>query len=521
MQSAHGYCPGPFYQENLFPSEGGFIGGRYCSPFPVPGANGTTVNCCLPCPFADLRYANDTAKRVEIGSWISVAMLPLCIFLLISYAVLPVKWTNRHYLSICFTLGICCMEIAFIIPLGAKPDQCFNAITPNDMYSDLSCAFSGSLLLFGGWLVVMWSFIRTVAFHLQVCWELVLGPKFMWLAFLTGFGIPAVGLTVMLILTGVSFRFGRMCHINTEHGSQDYWYPLIAFTAAALVLQFFTMLYCIHVYVRSLFDKSSSTTDTSTGLPSYTSSVRTATARQAYRRVQRVVRLQWRGAALVLIILANVIFFAVVFIKMDETTSTTPANMEKATNWIVCLALGGSREQCQQLATGFGPDEGTLLAVVYLLSLVGFWNFILFARPSIFAGWLDFIRNGFSSSSHEFVSADAYRNADHKGFEMLTTSSGKGAEPYYNMRSPSPDQMRTIGGSPPPVVRSPSPTYNLNGRGSPMATSPTSERSVHFRHQEARYTRPSLSFSGPRPPTSPTPGGRDWDPAETFARGHV
>ena len=367
----------------------------------------------------------------------------------------------------------------------------------------------------------MWSFIRTVAFHLQVCWELVLGPKFMWLAFLTGFGIPAVGLTVMLILTGVSFRFGRMCHINTEHGSQDYWYPLIAFTAAALVLQFFTMLYCIHVYVRSLFDKSSSTTDTSTGLPSYTSSVRTATARQAYRRVQRVVRLQWRGAALVLIILANVIFFAVVFIKMDETTSTTPANMEKATNWIVCLALGGSREQCQQLATGFGPDEGTLLAVVYLLSLVGFWNFILFARPSIFAGWLDFIRNGFSSSSHEFVSADAYRNADHKGFEMLTTSSGKGAEPYYNMRSPSPDQMRTIGGSPPPVVRSPSPTYNLNGRGSPMATSPTSERSVHFRHQEARYTRPSLSFSGPRPPTSPTPGGRDWDPAETFARGHV
>lgn len=48
-------------------------------------------------------------------------------------------------------------QIAFIIPLGAKPQQCYNDITPNDMYSNLSCAFSGSFLLFGGWLVIMWS----------------------------------------------------------------------------------------------------------------------------------------------------------------------------------------------------------------------------------------------------------------------------------------------------------------------------------------------------------------------------
>jgi hypothetical protein len=50
--------------------------------------------------------------KIGIASWISVAILPLCIFLLISYAVLPVKWTHRHYLSICFTLGICCMEVS-------------------------------------------------------------------------------------------------------------------------------------------------------------------------------------------------------------------------------------------------------------------------------------------------------------------------------------------------------------------------------------------------------------------------
>ncbi|GLI79115.1 hypothetical protein PoHVEF18_007441 [Penicillium ochrochloron] len=462
------------------------------------------------------RNSLDTAKRVDIASWISVAILPLCVFLLVSYAVLPVKWTNRHYLSICFTLGICCMEIAFIIPLGAKPKQCYNAITPNDMYSDLSCAFSGALLLFGGWLVVMWSFIRTLAFHLQVCWEFVLGPKFMWGAFLAGFGIPAIGMTVMLIITGVSFRFGQMCHINIKHGSQDYWYPLIAFSAASLVLQLATMVYCMHIYLRSLFDKSASTTENSSGLPSYTSSVRTVTARQAYRRVRRVLQLQWRGIALVLIIIGNVIFFAVSFINLDRETSPTKANMAKATEWLTCLAMGAGKDYCNKYASALGPNEATLLAVVYLLSLVGFWNFILFARRSMFVGWFEVCRHGFSSP-REFVSADAHRNIDNKGFEMLTTTGGKTPEPYnYNMRSPSPSRMMRSP-SPRQMMRSPSPTHTFNSRRSPGPASPTSERNVQF-GQEARYTRPSMSFSGPRPPTSP---GRDWDPSTTFARGHA
>jgi hypothetical protein len=383
------------------------------------------------------------------------------------------------------------------------------------MYTDLSCAFSGALLLFGGWLVVMWSFIRTLAFHLQVCWEFVLGPKFMWGAFLAGFGIPAVGMTVMLIITGVSFRFGEICHINIKHGSQDYWYPIISFSAAALVLQLATMAYCMHIYLRSLFDKSASTTDNSSGLPSYTSSVRTVTARQAYRRVRRVLQLQWRGVALVLIIIGNVIFFAVSFINLDRDTNPTKANMAKATEWLTCLALGGGKDYCKKFASELGPNEATLLAVVYLLSLVGFWNFILFARKSMFVGWFEVFRCGFSSP-REFVSADAHRNVD-KGFEMLTTSAGgKTPEPYnYNMRSPSPSRMMRSA-SPRQMMRSPSPTHTFSGRRSPMAASPTSERNVHFGHQEARYTRPSMSFSGPRPPSSP---GRDWDPSATFARG--
>lgn len=343
-------------------------------------------------------------------------------------------------------------------------------------------------------MVVMWSFIRTVAFHLQVCWEVVLGPKFMWGAFLCGFGIPAIGITVMLILTGVSFRFGQMCHINIKHGEQDYWYPIMAFAAAALILQVATMAYCIHIYLRSLFDQSASTTENSSGLPSYTSSVRTVTARQAYRRVKRVLQLQWRGVALVVIIIANVIFFAVVFIDLDREVAPTPTNIRKAEPWLACLYMGGTKEECKQYASALGPNESTLLAMIYLLSLVGFWNFILFARPSMFAGWLDLWRRGFSHR-HEYVSADAHsRYVDNKGFEMLTTSA-KPPDPY--MRSPSPAHMMG------------------RGRTSVTSPSPTLDRNVHF-GQEARYVRPSMSFSGPRPQSA-----QAWDPSASFARSHA
>lgn len=47
-------------------------------------------------------------------------------------------------------------QLGFIIPLGANPDQCHDAITPNDMRSDLTCAFSGAFLLVGGFASIVW-----------------------------------------------------------------------------------------------------------------------------------------------------------------------------------------------------------------------------------------------------------------------------------------------------------------------------------------------------------------------------
>lgn len=51
-------------------------------------------------------------------------------------------------------------KLAFIVPLGAQPNQCYNDITPNDMKSEMTCAWSGALILFGGWAIILWSMLR-------------------------------------------------------------------------------------------------------------------------------------------------------------------------------------------------------------------------------------------------------------------------------------------------------------------------------------------------------------------------
>ncbi|KAL4876567.1 hypothetical protein BJY04DRAFT_199662 [Aspergillus karnatakaensis] len=482
-----GDCQPPYYQETLF-DDGGFMDGRYCTAL-------GNISCCLPCPQASWIYGDEVQDQIKVVEWLSVGILPLCAFLLLSYAVLPASRTHRHYLSICFTLGICCMQLAFIIPLGSKPDQCYNEITPRDMHSSLSCAFTGAMLLFGGWVVVVFSFIRTIAFHLQVCWEQVLGPKFMWGSFICGLGVPVVGTAIMLVLTGVSFRFGDVCHINIKNSLYDYWIPIIVFSGASLIMQFTTMGYCIHIYIKSLYDTASTTN--SSNIPSYTASATTMTARQAYRRVRKILKLQWRSNCLVLVILANVLVFAVIFIKTDNQLEVTTDNIARAGPWLLCLTLnGGDKTQCLDEAKDVAPGKPTLLALLVLLTLVGLWNFVLFARPSMFVGWWELFRRK-ERAQFEFVSADARKRGEVHSYEMLSSNglpSYKSPEPYTE-----------------PFPRSPSPAY----------TARTMSPGLDSQYgRDARYVRPSMSFSGPRPPSASQNQGRDWDPASTFAPGY-
>ncbi|OXV07155.1 hypothetical protein Egran_05079 [Elaphomyces granulatus] len=511
----NGNCPFPFMQEDLFATRGGYIGGRFC-------ANKGNTSCCFPCPLTDWRYEDALKEKTSAASWLSVGLFPLSIFLLLSYLVLSEKWTHRHYINICLTLSMCCIQIAFIIPLGTRPDQCYNEITPNDMTSSLSCAFTGSLLLFGGLAVTTWStftfgirvhnfhvdhsplgLCRTIALHLQVCWEVTIGPKFMWTALLCGWGIPSISLAFLQKFTGVSFRFGEVCHINSIHSLQDYWIPVAVIASAALVLQFITLGYCIHVYIKSLCDDNPTTTTTS-GLPSVSGSLHAPTPRRAYKRARRAIRLQWRSITLVLTLLTHVVFFAVIFIRMNAALVNSPENLAKATPWIDCLVLHqGNKQACLSATQDLGPNEASLIATLLLLPLTGVWSFVFIIRSSMLMGWVDLFKRIFVHRD-EFVSADARPE-----FPDVRT--------YYEMLDASrqnagkcPDPLVTAGRSPTPTPASPSTLQSLDGKGADT---------VNCFGGDAKYLSPKLSFSSPRPPSStPLSNNRQWDHTTSFAR---
>jgi hypothetical protein len=237
------------------------------------------------------------------------------------------------------------------------------------MNTSKTCALSGAFLLVGGWSGVMWVFLRAVALHLQICWQVVIGKTFMWGALASGWGIPAIALTVALVFSGVSFRFGDTCHINHKNSLADFWIPLLVFAAITVIIQFGTFGYCIKVYLASLADDS--TTTNSSGLPSYTNSIRgTISPRQAYRRVRRVIELQWRGIAIVLLIIADVIFFAVVFVFMDDIETNVLKDPTKSLKWLECLIESeGDKNLCLSSAGSLVVNEATVMAVLILLSV--------------------------------------------------------------------------------------------------------------------------------------------------------
>ena len=220
-------------------------------------------------------------------------------------------------------------------------------------------------------------FIRSLSLHLQICWQIVPGRKFFLASLAAGWLIPALFLGLSLGLSGVSYRFGNICHINHKRSLGTFWIPLLVVTSSAAILQFITFGYCIRVYLRSLMDPNTTSEMSSnapSALPSFqSSSIKTMSASATYRRVRKVIALQWRGIMVVIVSLISAVYFATVFITLDEKTSTESVSPTSIRPWLVCLALNqGDKNKCLNLAEPLILNEPTVLTVLYLLSVCNF-----------------------------------------------------------------------------------------------------------------------------------------------------
>lgn len=111
-----------------------------------------------PCTIPKILYnPAEYLSKLKIVNYVGICSVALCCFFLLSFLVLPPERSSRHYLAIGVTLAITFFSIPFVIPLGTEPSMCHDKITPNGQGSDLSCAWTGALLLLGAMGSALWS----------------------------------------------------------------------------------------------------------------------------------------------------------------------------------------------------------------------------------------------------------------------------------------------------------------------------------------------------------------------------
>ena len=60
----------------------------------------------------DWAYPEEFNTLGEVAQWVAVAGTACCVFLLLSWIVLPVDKTSRHYLSLCLTTAVLFMNVS-------------------------------------------------------------------------------------------------------------------------------------------------------------------------------------------------------------------------------------------------------------------------------------------------------------------------------------------------------------------------------------------------------------------------
>ena len=389
-------CPPPFLEEAKFPLRGGResrrsppstlltvcaeLDNRFCAALPITG----NVRCCLPCPITDYAFGPGLNTAVTATNWLAVVGLIGVTFLLASYYILPVDKTHRYFLSTSVTFAVAIMQMAFVLPLLTKPDQCFDKITPKDLSTDAKCVLSGTSLLFGGFASLMWGapaslpsllrpltlpvFLRALYIHLQICWQITTGKKFHIMAQVLGWGLPAIITLQALLVSGMSYRLGTTCMPNHHATTLDYWTPCLIVAGVTMAMQFTTMSFCIKVFISSRLSRGGSAGSSDNSRTPAIEKAAPSAAKLRYAHVRQIVIMQWRPFGVVLIIITNVIVGSIIFIMLDRTTVLTPATLQAHTPWLICLALN-TPDECRKLVRPIVHDVSVAGAVLFVLSV--------------------------------------------------------------------------------------------------------------------------------------------------------
>lgn len=416
---------------------------RYCTKLR------SDVVCCLPCPYTQWVFSDHFHRTLPVANYISVVSFICALWLLLTFAVLQKHQTHRSYLSVGLVISMIMLALAFIIPLGVAPEKCFDGVTPNNMQTDATCAWTGALLEAGAMGIVVWSemvapsrirwstdgnitvFLRAAWTVLRAVFDVQRDTAFRRTAIIVGSVLPILLLSITMPLTGVSYRLGDVCLPNNRHASRTWFAWLFILAGLGSILQVWTVLYCCLKFTRSRVRCGSTNLNGSqqnTWFCRGPSTHRDSNCAEhlEWQRVKLLLTLQWRTILLTFIIINVTIYFAVVFNEQDTILAdgnVYQSDKEIVKLWMDCLiASHGDKDACLHLSPGIGLSEARTLGTMMLTAvccraplimphrntdasqLLGPIILALMVRREMFAGWWHLLRATYALMSQRKVS---------------------------------------------------------------------------------------------------------------------
>ncbi|KAG0745342.1 hypothetical protein G6F62_009550 [Rhizopus arrhizus] len=381
--------PNAYYNLSAVPAN--FIAATCPSPFIKdldPSSSSESLclaGCCMPCPSQNFFYPTGWTRRgFKATTILRVISSVLCLFMAISYLVLPDKRRHPSLLILNFSIALFIFSLVGFFSVGDPTRiQCASRTTSSTQDNNPLCAVQGALLIFGSLATCCWSAALILNLHLHTVWRsnffsdrYDILSAFCW-------GYPAIIMSVILGLHKVRFEFADLCLVSMDAIFETFFYPMIAVICPAFLVHLATF-----VYIARMAFQESTRSETRHSTQSDPAGITTRT----HKHVLVAVKIQWRALLLAVLAISAVVFYWIFYFTQINKMKTLVKDNSIKLNWIECMiSPDGSQDNCTDVIQDYLPPFGVMIAAEAYVSSLGIWLTIIFGRMSLFRDWNDLL----------------------------------------------------------------------------------------------------------------------------------
>ncbi|KAF2109993.1 hypothetical protein BDV96DRAFT_651554 [Lophiotrema nucula] len=282
------------------------------------------------------------------------------------------------------------VQLGFIILLGQQPDQCYDAVTPNDMSSSTICAFTGAFVAFGLMTSVTWIMVRAIYMHLLICWTVNPNRYLNWGANIIAWALVVIFTTAVHIPV---CRFGSGDTVTSTLAAPFRHFEVGCSLSGRSHWCCSSFVYCAKVYITfSLISKNVSSQNSTTPSTSTTNSklARARAARSTALHVTAALGLHWRFLAIIAFSMMTTVIVCTIFSIADAHAEHMPfGNVDPLQ--VQKYQPKNSSLNCttDELTSPFRQPEANVMAAFFVLGFFSIEILTLLWRNEIITGWMD------------------------------------------------------------------------------------------------------------------------------------